>query len=192
MLNHLEGRLQQATLDLLTGCDIQFRREQRRDSAFVKNHNMAIIFLPAADIPTFVGEGVVSMGITGRDQVAEHEVYTPPTAETGVEEIMDLGFGRCTLQVQVPERYKIKNPRDLIGRNVCTSFKGLTEQYFARLEAEQADLTNGDTPSPQKMRTRIKTLGGSVEVSCDLGVGHAVVDLVGKHRQGTTKLGGCG
>jgi len=33
---------------------------------------MALIFLPAADIPTFVGEGRVDLGITGKDQVAEH------------------------------------------------------------------------------------------------------------------------
>src|ERR1700742_4274214 len=99
-----KGRLQAATLDLLSGSDIQFHRHNRLDIALVKNLPLALIFLPAADIPTFVGEGRVDLGITGRDQVVEHEVGTPPTESTGVREIMDLGFGMCKLQVQVPEK----------------------------------------------------------------------------------------
>ena len=32
---------------------------------------MTIVFLPASDIATFVGEGSVDMGITGEDIIAE-------------------------------------------------------------------------------------------------------------------------
>lgn len=78
-----KGRLHTATLDLLSGSDIQFHRHNRLDIALVKNLPLALIFLPAADIPTFVGEGKVDLGITGRDQVAEHEAITPPTETTG-------------------------------------------------------------------------------------------------------------
>ncbi|GAT20438.1 DNA mismatch repair protein Msh3 [Aspergillus luchuensis] len=94
----VEGRLQQATLDLLAGCDIQFRRETRLDIALVKNLPIALIFLPAADIPTFVGEGRVDLGITGRDQIAEHDALLPRGEVSNVEEVMDLGFGGCKLQ----------------------------------------------------------------------------------------------
>src|SRR6516225_982333 len=68
-----EGRLLQASLNLLEGADIQFRRENRLDIALVKNLPIALVFLPAADIPTFVGEGRVDLGITGYDQVQEHD-----------------------------------------------------------------------------------------------------------------------
>ncbi|MCJ1474627.1 ATP phosphoribosyltransferase (ATP-PRTase) (ATP-PRT) [Lambiella insularis] len=182
-----KGRLQQATLDLLTGSDIQFRRETRLDIALVKNHNIALVFLPAADIPTFVGEGRVDLGITGRDQVAEHESTSPSTDYSGVEEVLDLGFGKCSLKVQVPEKGSIKNPRELIGQNVVTSFTGLTEQYFARLEDEDEGLkgqamangySNGTSPARRKLRTKIKFVGGSVEAACALGVAHGIVDLV--------------
>jgi len=139
LVNHLEGRLlfavpkkgrlQQPTLDLLSGSDIQFRRETRLDIALVKNLPIALIFLPAADIPTFVGEGRVDLGITGRDQVAEHDSHLPLDEQSGVEEILDLDFGKCRLQVQVPEKGNITDPRELVGKNVVTSFTGLAGAY---------------------------------------------------------------
>ncbi len=128
-----------------------------------------------------MGEGRVDLGITGRDQVVEHEVSTPPTETTGVREILDLGFGMCKLQVQVPEKGSVDRPEQLIGKNIVTSFTQLAEQYFRNLEAQHPQSTsqmNGD--SGTKLRTNIKWLGGSVEAACALGVADGIVDLVGK------------
>lgn len=166
-----EGRLQQATLDLLSGSDIQFRRETRLDIALVKNLPLALIFLPAADIPTFVGEGRVDLGITGRDQVAEHDANLPEGEESGVAEILDLGFGGCKLQVQVPEKGAITEAKQLVGKNVVTSFTALSRQFFAGLE--------GVTARSEPLKTKIKYIGGSVEAACALGVADGIVDLVG-------------
>lgn len=194
-----EGRLLQAALSLLEGADIQFRRENRLDIALVKNLNIALIFLPAADIPTFVGEGRVSLGITGRDQVAEHDAGVAALArerreagkedpedrsQMGVVEVMDLQFGACKLQVQVPEKGQYVTPSDLIGKNIGTSFVNLAEDYFADLEAKENEKsqTNGDTPSRGPLKTKIIELSGSVEAACALGVADGIVDLVGKCR----------
>lgn len=165
-------------LDLLHGSDIQFHRHSRLDIALVKNLPLALVFLPAADIPTFVGEGRVDLGITGRDQVAEHECVVPPTATQGVEEVLDLDFGKCSLQVQVPAKGDLTSPEDLIGKNVVTSFTNLAEQYFRKLEAEQVGGTNGETNGGAKLKTVIKYVGGSVEAACALGVADGIVDLV--------------
>lgn len=176
-----KGRLHQACLDLLHGSDIQFHRHSRLDIALVKNHPLALVFLPAADIPTFVGEGRVDLGITGRDQVAEHECVVPPTATTGVVEVLDLDFGKCSLQVQVPQKGSLADPKDLIGKNVVTSFTNLTEEYFRKLEAEQAgEAANGQDANGEKkkLKTNIKYVGGSVEAACALGVADGIVDLV--------------
>ncbi|EEA24871.1 ATP phosphoribosyltransferase (ATP-PRTase) (ATP-PRT) [Talaromyces marneffei ATCC 18224] len=180
LVNHLEGRLlfavpkkgrlQQATLDLLSGSDIQFRRETRLDIALVKNLPIALIFLPAADIPTFVGEGRVDLGITGRDQVGEHDAALPEGEESGVAEILDLGFGGCKLQVQVPEKGAITEAKQLVGKNVVTSFTALSTQFFAGLE--------GVSSRGQALKTKIKYVGGSVEAACALGVADGIVDLV--------------
>lgn len=178
--------MQQATLDLLAGSDIQFRRDHRLDIALVKNHPIALVFLPAADIPTFVGEGRVDLGITGQDQIFEHEATTPPEEETWAEEVLDLAFGYCRLQVQVPEKGAYAHPRDLIGRHICTSFVGLTKRYFARLEAQEKGVTNGDlSDNGTQLKTKIKHLSGSVEAACALGVADGIVDLVGPSANST-------
>jgi len=174
-----KGRLNQACLDLLHGSDIQFHRHSRLDIALVKNLPIALVFLPAADIPTFVGEGRVDLGITGRDQVAEHEVQCPPTETTGVTEVLDLDFGKCSLQVQVPQKGSLQTPEALVGKNVVTSFTNLTEQYFRDLEARtnnSVGVVNGDGKA--KLQTKIKYIGGSVEAACALGVADGIVDLV--------------
>ena len=147
----------------------------------MKNFPLALVFLPAADIPTFVGEGRVDLGITGRDQVAEHDVVQPPTETTGVEEIMDLEFGRCKLQIQVPEKGSIENPEQLVGRNVVTSFTNLSKKYFTHLEAAADGEKEVNGISKKPLRTNIKYVGGSVEAACALGIADGIVDLVGKN-----------
>ncbi|KAL7959043.1 hypothetical protein V8C34DRAFT_281323 [Trichoderma compactum] len=177
-----KGRLNQATLNLLEGADIQFRRENRLDIALVKNLPIALIFLPAADIPTFVGQGRVDLGITGWDQVKEHDAGVNAAAAgagaaasqaSGTESIMELEFGSCKLQVQVPEKGVYATSADLIGRTIGTSFVNLTAEYFAQLEAQ----ANGSSPSG-KLQTTIIELSGSVEAACALGVADGIVDLV--------------
>ncbi|KAL6854070.1 hypothetical protein J3F83DRAFT_755855 [Trichoderma novae-zelandiae] len=180
-----KGRLNQATLNLLEGADIQFRRENRLDIALVKNLPIALIFLPAADIPTFVGQGRVDLGITGWDQVKEHDAAVnaaaahagAPAQASGSEMITELEFGACKLQVQVPEKGKYASSADLIGRTVGTSFVNLTADYFAQLEAQASGAANASSP-PQKLRTTIVELSGSVEAACALGVADGIVDLV--------------
>jgi len=175
-----KGRLQQSTLDLLSGSDIQFRRDPRNDIALVKNLPIALIFLPAADIPEYVRAGDVALGITGRDQVAEHAASLRAGEPYGVEEVMDLGFGKCKLQVQVPEKGDISQARQLVGKNVATSFTALTKAYFAKLEGKISSISgvNDVDGLSSELRTTIKTLSGSVETACALHVAHGVVDLV--------------
>lgn len=112
-----------------------------------------------------------------------------------MEVVMDLEFGKCKLQVQVPERGSITEPKQLVGKEVVTSFEWLTERYFARLEAEEegdkggavANGTGGigesredsTEPGRRKLRTEIDYVGGSVEIACSLGGADGVVDLVG-------------
>ncbi|KAH7136635.1 hypothetical protein EDB81DRAFT_844600 [Dactylonectria macrodidyma] len=185
-----KGRLNHATLNLLEGADIQFRRENRLDIALVKNLPIALIFLPAADIPTFVGEGRVDLGITGWDQVQEHDAgvreynharrVSVDAAATqdkvaGSDMVMELGFGACKLQVQVPEKGQYLTAEHLVGRTIGTSFVNLAVEYFAKLEA--GDDTQGGI-SPRRMRTKIIELSGSVEAACALGVADGIVDLV--------------
>ncbi|GAA6058347.1 hypothetical protein JCM3770_005844 [Rhodotorula araucariae] len=157
-----KGRLYEKCLQLLAGADVQFTRSHRLDVALVRNHNMALVFLPAADIPRFVGEGNVHFGITGQDMVAEAD------AAELVTEVLPLEFGKCKLQVQVPVNGDIKTVQDLVGRKVVTSFEVLAGQYFGAL----------DEKSGKEVKTKIEYIGGSVEAACALGLADGIVDLV--------------
>lgn len=115
-------------------------------------------------------------------------------AQGDVEELLDLGFGRCKLQVQVPENGPYNEPSQLIGKSICTSFIGLAGEYFERLEREanknnntgdkeqlgvevKGGIRSGSTMG--RLATKIKYIGGSVEAACALGVADGIVDLVG-------------
>ncbi|KAK5108257.1 hypothetical protein LTR62_008641 [Meristemomyces frigidus] len=173
-----KGRLQEKAFQLLKGSDIQFNRSDRSDIAFSSNTPVALVFLPAADIPAFVGRGKGALGITGTDCIQEYEAREPPTATSGVEEVLDLGFGRCKLQVQVPEHGEVTSPEQLVGKTIATSFDGLSRKYFRELEAksETNGVVNGDGEA--KLKTNILHLSGSVEAAYSLGMADAVVDLV--------------
>jgi len=161
---HRTGRLYEKSLELLAGADIQFTRSNRLDVALVRNHAIALVFLPAADIPRFVGEGNIELGITGQDMVAESEGQAQL-----IKEALALGFGKCKLQVQVPTvRTEFKTVHDLLGKKVVTSFEHVAAEYFGTLDKQHGT------------KTVIEYIGGSVEAACALGVADGIVDLVGK------------
>ena len=165
-----KGRLYETCISLLNGADIQFKRAHRLDVALVTNLPIALVFLPAADIPRFVANGNVDLGITGQDMVRE----SGPDVSVSITEVMPLGFGKCRLQVQIPEvGDKIQTVEDLIGKNVATSFEHLTSEFFRDLERKAGVLgENG------QLKTSIHSLSGSVEAACALGLADGIVDLV--------------
>ncbi|KAI8613088.1 ATP phosphoribosyltransferase [Chytriomyces sp. MP71] len=162
-----KGRLNEQVMTLLKGADIQFHRKNRIDIALSTNHPIALVFLPAADIPQFVADGDVDIGITGQDMVAE--------AGVDVDELLALGFGKCRLCVQAPVASPYASARDVVGKRIATSFTSLVSKYFKVLDeqvAKEKGLKSVENP------TIVKFLSGSVEASCALGLSDAIVDLV--------------
>lgn len=153
-----KGRLYDKVVQLLKGAGVEFRRKDRLDVALCVGLPITLVFLPAADIAKFVGEGNVDLGITGFDVVQESQVT--------VDKIMDLGFGKCKLCVQAPVIDKYENAEALAGKRIVTSFPNVTKEFF-----KQYDEKLGVT-------TKIRYVGGSVEAACGLGLADAVVDLV--------------
>jgi len=153
-----KGRLYDKCLTLLKGAGIEHRREARLDVAICKNLPITLVFLPASDIASYVGEGNVDIGITGFDVIEESGV--------SVDHIMDLGFGKCSLCVQAQSSKNITDVKTLAGKRIVTSFPNLTKKYFDPIDAEMG------------VTTKIKFVSGSVEAACGLGLADAVVDLV--------------
>ncbi|KAJ1987922.1 ATP phosphoribosyltransferase (ATP-PRTase) (ATP-PRT) [Dimargaris cristalligena] len=191
-----KGRLHEVCLGFLQGADIQFHRKPRHDIALVKNHPIALVFLPAADIAKYVGGGRVDLGITGQDIIAESgfdaeaDPPSPIDGQPRIRELMPLDFGKCRLMIQTPIKSGINNVEDLIGKRIVTSFEGLSKRFFRRLEAEVHGSTatagsgpptcntTNDASTSAPLQTSVEFVSGSVEAACALGLADGIVDLV--------------
>jgi len=151
-----KGRLYDPCITILDRAGIKYRKKARLDLALCTSLNMALVFLPAADIALYVSQGRVDMGITGQDNVAE--------SGGEVHELLKLGFGKCKLAVQAAVTSNIASCKDLVGKRIVTSFPDVARKYFAQFDPDNT--------------TKINYVNGSVEVACSLGVADAVVDLV--------------
>ncbi|KAL1409097.1 ATP phosphoribosyltransferase (ATP-PRTase) (ATP-PRT) [Vanrija albida] len=160
-----KGRLYEKTVELLAGADIKFNRAHRLDVALVQNHPIALVFLPASDIPRFVALGSVSLGITGQDVIAES------THGDAIKELLPLGFGKCKLQVQVPVTGPKQTIEELAGGRIATSFNVLAEDLFSKVDADAK-------AAGKEAKTSVEYVGGSVEAACALGMADGIVDLV--------------
>jgi ATP phosphoribosyltransferase len=83
-----------------------------------------------------------------------------------VVESLRLGFGRCALQVQVPENSPYQTVEELSGKRIVTSFEVLAGKHFAELDDRLG--LQGD------QRTQIEYVGGSVEAACSLGLADGI------------------
>ena len=152
-----KGRLFEKVTDMLKGAGVDYHREPRLDIALCKDLDMTMVFLPAADISKYVGDGNVDIGVTGVDIIEENE--------SEVDRVMDLGFGKCKLCVEAPVG-KYTDIKQLAGKRIVTSFPTLTKKFFDPLDKEMG------------VTTSIRRVSGSVEAACGLGLADAVVDLV--------------
>lgn len=151
-----KGRLAEKSVEVLQRAGIRFDySNERKLFAMALDGDLQVLFLRTADIPEFVQDGVVDVGITGRDVVEE--------SGKSVEVLLDLGYGKCKLVVAVPEDRGIKSVRDLKDNvTVATSFPNLTKKFF----------------DAQGKKVRILPVSGATEVTPTLGVADAITDLV--------------
>lgn len=159
-----KGRIYQTCIELLKGCDIHFNRSSRQDIALCTNLPIALIFLPAADIAKYVGDGNVDLGITGQDIVVESEV------EDKIREVQQLDFGKCRLCIEVPMKGEYQTIESLVGKRIVTSFVNCAAKVF-----EPLDKAAGK-------KTIIEHVSGSVEAACALGLADGIGMFVKKKK----------
>ena len=151
-----KGRLNERTIELLVKSGIDLGEDiGRRLYLKAKNQDIEVIFVRAQDIPVFIAEGAIDMGITGIDE----------TAESGkdLEKILDLQFGYCHLAVAVPEASGITEASQIPdGSRIATSFPNLTRQYFEKMGK----------------KVEIITVTGACEIMPYMGVSDYIADLV--------------
>ncbi|KAJ1299852.1 hypothetical protein OPQ81_002647 [Rhizoctonia solani] len=151
-----KGRLHEKCMEMLRSTGLQFSKPNRLDICMVKNMPITLVFLPAADIPRFVGESNVDMGITGQDVILESKMQALTTVS------LALGFGRCKLQVQVPVSSGLEHVEDLAGKKIATSFEFVAGEHFDKLDARLGT------------KTTVEYISGSVETACALGLADGI------------------
>lgn len=149
-----KGRLAEPAVALLRDAGLDFELSERRLTTSARNYPLELLFVRTEDIAEYVADGVVDLGITGRDLVAERA--------NGLDPILELGFGACTLVLAAPRNGSVQRAEDLVGRAIATGFPRLTAAFLAE----------------RGIDAQLVEVHGAVEVAPQLGVADAVVDLV--------------
>ncbi|WP_125105861.1 MULTISPECIES: ATP phosphoribosyltransferase [Gulosibacter] len=148
-----KGMLAATANEMLIEAGYRGRRGDRELVAFDPVNEVEFFYIRPRDIATYVGEGVLDAGITGRDLLLD--------SESKASEIRALDFGGSTFRFAAKPG-EFSELADLNGKRVATSFVGLLGAYFAK-HGVDAELVK---------------LDGAVESSIQLGVADAVADVV--------------
>lgn len=149
-----DGRLTEDTRNLLRTVGLHYETYKRQLFSICRNFPLDILYVRDDDIAEYVAEGVVDLGIVGRNLVVE--------SEKPVRELLALNYGHCSLKVAVPADSGITSIEQLDGCKVATSYPVTTTRYFAE----------------QQIDAKVITISGSVEITPALGIASAIVDLV--------------
>jgi ATP phosphoribosyltransferase len=150
------GALLAPTLDALEaiGLDTGEVRTNDRRLLFA---DVGIVTMRPSDVPTYVEAGAADVGITGKDVLMEQR-------EREVYELVDLGFGTCTMvlaSVAGDPDPATEALRRLGTVRVATKYPKIAGEYFDRT-GRQAEIVE---------------VKGSVELAPLTGLVEAIVDL---------------
>ena len=150
-----KGRLEEKSIEMFEqlGYDCsEVRNKGRRLVLPIKNANIEIILAKAADVITYVENGVCDLGVVGKDTIMENggTFY----------EVADLGFGRCRFALAVPAGADFY--AGYHTRCIASKYVNVTRNYFEK----------------KNMDVDIVKIEGSVELAPILGLSDAIVDIV--------------
>jgi len=149
-----KGRLHDPTLDLLERAGLHLvDGADRKLYADTVDPDVTVLFARAADIPEYVADGAAYLGLTGYDQEQE--------SETGLVDLLDLGYGSCRLVLASPEEGDIETVADLDGGTVATEFPNITRNYFA----------------DKAIDVDIAEVSGATELTPHVDIADAIVDI---------------
>jgi ATP phosphoribosyltransferase len=117
------------------------------------DNDVEFFFLRPRDVATYVGEGTLDVGITGRDMLLD--------SQAPADELLQLGFGGSTFRLAAPKG-TAKSAADLNGKRIATSYAGVLTAWLKE---------HGITAT-------VVELDGAVENAVALGVADWVADVV--------------
>ncbi len=150
-----KGRLEKDTVKLLeaAGFDCTAVREKGRKLILpIGNGDIEVVLAKAADVITYVENGVCDLGVVGKDTIMENG--------RSFYEILDLGFGKCRFALAGKEGTDFFSGYD--ARTIATKYPNVTRNFFEN----------------KGMDIRVIKIEGSVELAPLLGLADAIVDIV--------------
>jgi ATP phosphoribosyltransferase len=148
-----KGSLAEAASTMLKEAGYRQRRDARELVLADPDNDTEFFFLRPRDIATYVANGQLDVGITGRDLLLD--------SGAAASERLALGFGRSTFRYAAPPGM-FASPDDLAGVRIATSYSGLV-----RLDLNKRGID-----------AAVVHLDGAVETAIQLGVADAIADVV--------------
>jgi ATP phosphoribosyltransferase len=156
------GALFGGTVDLLTalGLNTDELRSNYRKLLF---EEIGVITMRPSDVPTYVEAGAADLGVTGKDVLLEQAAEHPGEGGRDVYELLDLGYGRCTMVLasRVGPDPALEALRRLGVMRVATK--------YPRVAARHLEETG--------RQGEIVEVGGTVELAPLTGIVEAIIDL---------------
>ncbi len=156
------GALFPETVDLLEhlGLDTAELRSNDRKLLF---EDIGVITMRPSDVPTYVEAGAADLGVTGKDVLLEQSGYAGDEGARQVYELLDLGYGRCTMVLATPAGPDpaAEALRRLGVMRVATKYPRIAARHLEET-GRQAEIVE---------------VKGSVELAPLAGLAEAIVDL---------------
>lgn len=152
------GRLADKSLELLESAGLRVIKGANELLYRIENAPIDVLRVRDDDIPTFVADGVAALGIVGYNVLQERN---GDAAHTPVE-LMQLGFGRCTLKIAAPEGFAYSGPHTLDGARIATSYPNILRKFLDK----------------HGVAAEIVLMKGAVEVAPRLKLAQVICDLV--------------
>ncbi|MFH1536767.1 MAG: ATP phosphoribosyltransferase [Patescibacteria group bacterium] len=149
-----KGRLAEKSLELLSLAGLEFETYKRRLYSRCRNFPLDILYVRDDNIPEYVADGTVDLGIVGEDVIFEQQ--------SKVKNLEKLNFGYCSLFIACPDNLDIKNISDLNNLKIASTYPNCL----------------GDFLEKNKIKAKTIELAGSVEIAPSLNVADCICDIV--------------
>ncbi len=156
------GALFADTVDLLAGLGLD-TEELRSNDRKLLFEDIGVITMRPSDVPTYVEAGAADLGVTGKDVLLEQAPQQPGEAGREVYELLDLGYGRCTMVLasKAGPDPALQALRRLGVMRVATKYPRIAARYLEET-GRQAEIVE---------------VKGSVELAPLTGMVEAIIDL---------------
>ncbi|NQT21097.1 MAG: ATP phosphoribosyltransferase [Planctomycetes bacterium] len=122
-----KGSLQEPTFDLMRRAGFAVHVSSRSYFPTIDDEEMEAIMFRAQEVSRYVEDGVIDLGLTGKDWIEENG--------SDVVEVAELTYSKQTLRparwvLAVPESSDIQNAADLNGKLIATELVNVTNRYL--------------------------------------------------------------